>query len=147
MQIEAGACGIAVAKLGEAEVMAAHGFDDILIANEIIGDMKIAGLIRLSAEGLKISCCVDSILGANRLSETFIQFGLQLNVYIEVDSGLERCGLNNSDDIIFLAKQVSQMHGLRLRGLLTHAGQAYKAMTFGDIEQIGCRDSSKIVEI
>ena len=55
MQLEAGACGIAVAKTGEAEVMAQHGIHDIFIANEIVGDLKLRRIAKLAEDGVTIS--------------------------------------------------------------------------------------------
>ena len=68
MSIDAGAIGVAVAKLGEAEVMEASGIKDIMIANQIVGKYKIKRLINLSRR-IKISSLVDSIEGAKMLSE------------------------------------------------------------------------------
>src|SRR5215470_9328876 len=59
MLIEGGAAGITCAKLGEAEVMAAHGFPDILIANQIVGPQKIARLVALR-RNCDVMVAVDS---------------------------------------------------------------------------------------
>ena len=60
MQIAAGAIGVTCAKLGEAEVMAAAGIPDILIANQIVGPIKIARLVQLAGHADPI-VCVDSV--------------------------------------------------------------------------------------
>ena len=65
MQIAAGAIGVTCAKLGEAEVMAAAGIRDILIANQIVGPIKIDRLVRL-AERADPIVCVDSIENLDR---------------------------------------------------------------------------------
>ena len=60
MQLEAGACGIAVAKTGEAEVMAQSGIRNIFIANEIVGDLKLRRIAKLAEDGVTISFGVDT---------------------------------------------------------------------------------------
>src|SRR5438105_11325333 len=84
--IDAGAIGITCAKLGEAEVMAAAGFKDILIANQIVGAQKIARLTELRR------CCdvivaVDSEDNVTALSEAAYAAGVLLRVVIEVNMG------------------------------------------------------------
>ncbi len=69
-QIKLGACGIAVAKLGEAEIMAAAGVRDIQIANIIVGTDKIARLARLNNK-IRLTVAVDSIENARELSNAF----------------------------------------------------------------------------
>ena len=60
--LDAGATGITCAKLGEAEVMAAAGIDDILIANQIVGPTKIARLVALRG-------CADVIVAVDAVSQ------------------------------------------------------------------------------
>src|SRR5437762_8462324 len=84
MQLAAGAIGITCAKLGEAEVMAAAGIRDILIANQIVGPIKIRRLVRL-AEHADPIVCVDSIENLIELDEAFGNSGKRLRVAIEVN--------------------------------------------------------------
>src|SRR5438874_6357799 len=70
MLIAAGAIGVTCAKLGEAEVMAAAGIRDILIANQIVGPIKIARLVHLAAHADPI-VCVDSVENLVELGVTF----------------------------------------------------------------------------
>ena len=91
-EIAAGAIGITCAKLGEAEVMAAAGIRDILIANQIVGPIKIGRLVRL-AEHADPIVCVDSIENLFELDEAFGNAGKRLRVAIEVNIGMNRAGI------------------------------------------------------
>src|SRR4029077_2063885 len=87
MQIAAGAIGVTCAKVGEAEVMAAAGIRDILIANQIVGPIKIGRLIELAGRADPI-VCVDSIQNVNELDSAFSRAGKRLRIVIEVDIGM-----------------------------------------------------------
>ena len=87
--IASGAIGMTCAKLGEAEVMAAGGVQDILIANLIVGPKKVARLVELRRQCDPI-VCVDHLDQAKAFSEAMSAAGLSLRVIIEVDIGLGR---------------------------------------------------------
>ena len=91
MQIAAGATGITVAKLGEAEVMFAAGIDDILVAYPLIGAVKLQRARNLLEQGCKLTFLVDSSVGAKALNELAFPGGV--DVLVKVDSGLGRCGV------------------------------------------------------
>lgn len=131
-QVTGGAQGIAVAKLSEAEAMARHGLDNIQIANQIVGSQKIARM-RALAHRVRLSCAVDSPLQVREISQAFEQAVRPIELLIEIDTGLHRCGLTNADDVIDLAKCILASPGVRLAGLMTHAGHAYA--TVGDPEK------------
>src|SRR5258705_3967678 len=82
MQIAAGAIGITCAKLGEAEVMAAAGIRGILIANQIVGPIKIGRLVELAEHSDPI-VCVDSLENGIELDAAFGYAGRKLRVAIE----------------------------------------------------------------
>lgn len=121
LQVEAGAAGIAVAKLGEAEVMADAGLADILIANQVVGPEKMPRLVHL-APRVRLAVLVDSRAGVSMLEHAFAEAGEKLDVLIEVDTGKQRCGLREISDIIDLAAAVADAPHLRLRGVETHEG-------------------------
>lgn len=121
MQVARGAAGITVAKLGEAEVMADAGLDDILIANQVIGAGKIERLLRLAGR-VRLAVLVDSRVGVEALDRVFRGSGSSLDVLIEVDTGKARCGLSDLAAIRELAAAVVDAPGLRLRGIETHEG-------------------------
>jgi D-serine deaminase-like pyridoxal phosphate-dependent protein len=120
-QVGAGAAGITVAKVGEAEVMADAGLDDILIANQVIGAEKVRRLVELSGR-IRLAVLVDSREGAETLERAFGEAGRELDVLIEIDTGKRRCGLTDLDEIVALADLVADLAHLRLRGVETHEG-------------------------
>ena len=147
MQLENGAMGIAVAKIGEAESMVEHGFDNIQIASIVVGENKIKRLIELNDRVPKLSSNVDSIESAKALSEAFAQYGKWLNVYIEINSGHDRSGLREYEKIYQLAKFIEESDRLNLMGLFTHSGHAYSAATRKEIEQIGTNEGEFLVSL
>src|SRR5215467_501212 len=92
MQIAAGAVGVTCAKLGEAEVMAAAGIHDILIANEIVGASKVARLVELAQRADPI-VCVDSVENVLELAAACANARKPLRVAIEVNIGMNRAGV------------------------------------------------------
>lgn len=124
MQIEAGAVGIQVAKLGEAEVMADAGIDDILIGYPIVGDAKLSRLAALT-ERASVSVTVDSIEVAEGISRMATSRGITLPTLVEVDTGLRRLGLQPGAASADLAEQVARRDGLEFVGVFTHEGHVY----------------------
>ena len=90
--IDGGAIGITCAKLGEAEVMAAHGFGDILIANQIVGPQKIARLVALR-RSCDVIVAVDSRENVTAIAEAARAAGVTIRLVIEVDMGMNRAGV------------------------------------------------------
>jgi len=144
-QIAAGAAGVAVAKLAEAEVMIKNGLDDIQIANQIVGSTKIERLFQLSREA-KISCAVDSLVNAREISAFFEKHGQKIDVLIEIDTGLKRCGLGSQKEIVKLARQLLKLKGVNFRGIMTHAGHAYAAAGKREVAEIGEHEGRFMVE-
>ena len=104
MQLAAGAIGITCAKLGEAEVMAAAGIKDILIANQIVGAGKIARLVNLAAY-TEVMVAVDDAANVAELDAAAQAKGVRLRVVIEVDIGMARCGVQPGEPALALARQ------------------------------------------
>jgi D-serine deaminase-like pyridoxal phosphate-dependent protein len=124
MQLEAGAIGITCAKLSEAQVFLEHGFQDILIANEIVGQTKIRRLIGLVRYG-HIMVCVDHARNAEELSQAAEKADLQLDVLVEVNVGLNRCGVAPGPPTLELAQRIQGLAGLRFRGVMGYEGGLY----------------------
>lgn len=143
MQLQAGAVGIAVAKLGEAEVMAGKGITDIQIANQVVGAENVGRLLALSSQAA-VSCAIDSEANARQLSVVFADAGRKLPVLIEIDSGLHRCGLSGYEEIAALASIAGKLPGLTLAGIMTHAGHAYAAVP-EEVAHIGAEEGSLMV--
>ena len=121
MQLERGALGLTVAKVGEAEVMAEAGLDDILIAYPIFGAEKLRRLVTL-ARRRRIMVALDSQAPAEELSRAASAQGSTLGVLVEFDAGFHRCGLAPGPPCVELASKIAGMPGLSFRGLMTYFG-------------------------
>jgi D-serine deaminase-like pyridoxal phosphate-dependent protein len=121
MQLAAGAIGVTCAKLGEAEVMAAAGIKDILIANQMVGAAKIARLVNLAAY-TEVMVCVDDFANVCELDAAAQAKGVQLRVLIEVDIGMGRCGVLPGEPALELARAVASSPGLRFEGVMGYEG-------------------------
>ena len=121
-----GASGITVAKVGEAEVMAAAGLDDIFIANEIYGEEKFRRLLALN-KSIRIAVGVDNSEQVTALGRYFEAAGETLAVLIEVETGEERSGVLTPAEGMFLARVIADTPGIKLRGVFTHEGHTYSA--------------------
>ncbi|HEV2005201.1 MAG TPA: alanine racemase, partial [Candidatus Limnocylindrales bacterium] len=126
IQLEAGAAGITVGTLGEAEVMADGGIDDIFIAYPIwaVGP-KAARLAALHGRAaLTLSVGFDSVAGAERLAAAAGSGGRPLRVVLEIDPGNGRTGVvpARAGQIAGAARDL----GLEVIGLFTHGGHAYR---------------------
>lgn len=117
----AGAFGVTVAKVSEAEVMAAAGIEDILIANMIVGAAKTARLAAL-ARSANVKACVDHIDQIEPMSHAARSIGTTIGVLIEVDLGLNRCGVASAEIAADLARRVAESPGLKLNGVMGYEG-------------------------
>ena len=121
MQMQAGAVGITCAKLGEAEVVADAGIRDILIANQIVGPLKIRRLIALCRRADPM-VAVDSAENVQRLAEAALAAAVRIGVLVEVDVGMGRCGTAPGQPALELARLVAASAGLRFEGLQGYEG-------------------------
>lgn len=121
MQIDRGAAGICCGKLGEAEVMAAAGIDDILITTEIVGRRKIERLVAL-AQQATIAIVVDNAENASHLSAAAVAAGIRLRCFIDVDVGQHRTGIAPGEPARALAAVVGKEPGLLFAGLQGYDG-------------------------
>lgn len=140
-QIEAGATGICCAKLGEAEVFAAAGFTDIRLPYPLQPTQapRVLALQRTAA----ISFIVDDLGVARGWSEAMQAAGAQADVLVKVDVGFHRCGIapDPAAAVPFL-QAVSALPGLRLRGILSHAGHAYHAHDDGELAAMAADEAA-----
>jgi D-serine deaminase-like pyridoxal phosphate-dependent protein len=118
-QIEAGAIGITCQKLGEAEVMAFTGIQNILIANQIANDNKIKRLVNLARYN-NVSVGIDDLKNAEQISSAASNKGIKVNVLVEIYGG--RCGVDAGGPALSLVKDIVKLKGLRFRGIFFHKG-------------------------
>jgi D-serine deaminase-like pyridoxal phosphate-dependent protein len=122
-QLDAGAHGITVAKVAEAEVFAAHGCRDIFIAYPVIGAAKwrrVADLARICT----LTVGVDSDVGARGLSAAAREAGATVRVRVEIDTGLHRSGVPAAQ-VEQLCRLVMELPGLDLDGIFTFRSILY----------------------
>jgi len=122
--MDRGAVGLTVAKVGEAEVMAAAGLDDILIAYPIYGRDNLQRLAHL-ARTRRIIVSLDSETTAAALSQAVSEMGASAGVLVEFDAGFGRCGLPPGQACVQLARTIEKLPGLRFRGLMTFFGNIW----------------------
>jgi D-serine deaminase-like pyridoxal phosphate-dependent protein len=120
-ELAAGALGVTCAKLGEAEVMAAGGVRDMLIANLVVGPHKVKRLVELRRKADPI-VCVDHIDQVEPISRAFAAAGLTLRLLIEVDIGLGRVGVAPGEATVLLARQIQELPGVTLAGIMGYEG-------------------------
>ena len=114
MQLRAGAVGIACAKLGEAEVMAEAGIQDIFVAYPIVGQDKVDRLLSLAQWVPKISTSIDTLEAARALNDAAFACGQRIDVIVEVEAGYRRTGVKPGEPLLqFVKEVVSSMPGLR----------------------------------
>ncbi|MFD2179007.1 DSD1 family PLP-dependent enzyme [Veronia pacifica] len=124
MQIDRGASGICVAKLGEAEVMAAGRIKDILITTPIAGETKYQKLIDLKLRHPKITLIqvIDSKEHVLAIGNMAKNAGVTIPLIIEVESGQQRCGLDADEGLIALIKLINSTAGVSYEGIQAYSG-------------------------
>jgi D-serine deaminase-like pyridoxal phosphate-dependent protein len=118
-QIALGAVGMCCQKVSEAEAMVEGGVTDVLVSNEIVGAPKLERLAALSRRA-KIGVCVDNAENVRAIAAT----GAKLDVYIEIDVGMKRCGVAPGEAAVVLAKEILRNGNLRFAGLQAYHGRA-----------------------
>ncbi|HET9894021.1 MAG TPA: alanine racemase [Streptosporangiaceae bacterium] len=121
LQVDAGAIGLSTATLWEAIALAWEGFDDLFIVNTISQPRKI-GLLAALARGRRILVATDDAGNAAALSEAAVAAGSRLHVLIEVDTGMDRAGVDTPREALDLARQIQPLPGIELEGLTGYEG-------------------------
>jgi len=127
-QIKAGAIGICCAKLGEAEVMALGGIKEILIPNQIVTKNKIKRLVEVNKKS-KVMVAVENQENVSELSEAFAQNSMKLGVIIEVNVGMDRCGVE-LDEIVDFAKNIESQSAINFEGIMGYEGHTVNIGNF-----------------
>ncbi len=123
--LKAGASGITCAKLGEAEIMAAGGIRDILIANQIVGPQKITRLVNLCCHA-DVMVIVDNEKNIEALDRAAREKGVRLRVLVEVNVGMDRAGVQPGGPVLYLARKIVTCEGLRFAGVQTWESHALR---------------------
>jgi D-serine deaminase-like pyridoxal phosphate-dependent protein len=122
-QIKRGAVGVCCQKVSEAAAMVEGGVPDVLIANEVVGAVKLKALAAL-AKRAKVAVCADDAGNVAALDEAARAAGVRLDVLVEVNVGANRCGVEPGEPAAVLAKAIAQSKNLRFAGLQAYQGGA-----------------------
>ena len=109
--------GVAVTTVGEAEVFANSGFNDILVANQVVTLAKIRRLCALTGQA-RVSVAADNVGNVGQLSQAAGASGVELGVLVEIEAGMGVCGVDPGSDAVALARTVNDAPGLWLEGIM-----------------------------
>jgi D-serine deaminase-like pyridoxal phosphate-dependent protein len=145
-QLARGARGITCAKLGEAEVFAAAGIEDIRIAYPL-NPVNIGRVLALT-ETTRVSFIVDHPAVARKWSAGLAAAGRAVDVLVKVDVGLHRSGIDpGAPDAAQFVADVANLPGLQFRGLLSHAGHAYGAASVAELQAIAREEGAVLASL
>jgi D-serine deaminase-like pyridoxal phosphate-dependent protein len=116
------AVGVTCATVGEAEVMVAAGILDVLIANEVVDEAKLARVAEL-ARIAKIVVAADDPAPVEALSRAAMRAGVTVRVLVDVDVLLHRCGVGSVAEALALAHVIDKVPGVRLAGVMGYEGR------------------------
>lgn len=122
-QVALGAVGICCQKVSEAAVFVEAGIKDVLVTNQVMGGAKLRHLASLARKA-RIGVLVDDALQVAALAAASEAHGVTLDVYVEVNVGANRCGVEPGDAAVELARQIDASAGLRFAGLQCYHGPA-----------------------
>lgn len=127
MQMEAGAAGLTMAKVGEAKVMSAVA-DDLLVAYPLVDPARCAELADL-AKGKSLRVSIDSTAAADAIASAAQSAGVTIGILVDLDVGHHRTGVQSPAEALRLAQHISQSPGLRLDGLMFFPGHLASTQT------------------
>ncbi|WP_417816206.1 D-TA family PLP-dependent enzyme [Thalassospira alkalitolerans] len=143
-QVKAGAIGITCQKIGEAEVMADAGLDDILLTYNVLGDRKLTRLRALFDRVKNLRVVADNAVVVDGLSKAFADSAKPLEVLVECDTGGGRCGVQNPAEAVDLAQKITSLPGLKFIGLMTYPAtgggskvEAFFTKAMAELETLG----------
>ena len=130
MQLDRGATGLTVAKVGEAEVMAEDPVPNILIAYPVWGEAKWERLVEV-ARSVPVTVALDNTASAEGIRRHAKRAGVEIGILVEADLGMRRCGLPPGDALVALTRKLSDMPPLRLEGVMFYPGHVNPAAPDG----------------
>lgn len=122
-QIALGAVGQCVQKVGEAEALVAGGIGDVLVSNQVVGESKLDRLAQL-AHKAKIALCFDDASQVDAASRAAQNAGVTLGALVEIETGMQRCGVLPGKPALELAERIGGAKGLRFDGIQAYQGKA-----------------------
>ncbi len=121
-QLGGSAIGVTCATVGEAEAMVAAGIDDVLVANEVVDDAKIARVVALGRTA-RIAVAADAPGPIERLARAAAASGVTVGVLVDIDIVLHRCGVASPADALSLARLIQRQKGIELVGIMGYEGR------------------------
>ena len=122
-QVAAGAVGQCCQKVGEAEALVRGGIRDVLVSNEVVGTAKLRRLAALAQEAT-IALCFDDAAQVDAASRAAVELGVEMDGLVEIEVGMQRCGIVAGQPACDLARRIADAPGLRFRGLQAYHGSA-----------------------
>ena len=128
-QIDAGAVGITSSKVDEALVFINDGIRSVTVAYPLVVASKLDRLIAAArSHDVDLRLIVDNTAGVNAIAQAAERHEKQISIFVKIDVGLHRCGLNEDDpSLIELTQKILQEPALNFVGILSHAGHVYGA--------------------
>jgi len=120
-QLQAGAGGLSMATVWEAAILAAAGMDDLFVVNMVAHPGKVRVLAELARDH-RVLVAVDEAANAAALAAAAVTAGSTLGIMVEVDTGMDRCGVDDAADCLAVARQVMDLPGLRFEGITGYEG-------------------------
>lgn len=128
LQMQLGAIGLCCQKVSEAEAFVAGGITDVLVTNEVLGQRKLARLMKLT-DRARIGICIDSLLGLDRLIAAAEEAPQPIDAYLELDVGAGRCGVVDLGEAVALVRRIGNARNLRFGGMHAYHGGAQHLRT------------------
>ncbi len=144
-QMKLGAVGVCCQKVGEAEAMVVGGVPDVFISNEIVGRSKLQRLMSLAKQA-KVAVCADDPFHVLEYGAVAKENGIELDVFVELNAGGARCGLEPGEPVLRLARQIAESSGLRFAGLQAYHGTAQHLRTPAEREAAIRSAVSRVLE-
>jgi len=120
-QLQAGAGGLSMATVWEAAILAAAEMDDLFVVNTVAHPAKLRVLAELAREH-RVLVAVDEADNAASASAAAVTAGSTLGIMVEVDTGMDRCGTDSAADCLAVAREVTDLPGLRFEGITGYEG-------------------------
>ena len=130
-QVALGAVGVCCQKVSEAEALVRGGVTNVLVSNEVVGAPKLARLAAL-AKAARLGVCVDDPINVDDVADAAREAGARLDVYVEVNVGADRCGVESCADVVDLSRRIRHSEHLRFAGLQAYIGSAQHVRRFED---------------
>lgn len=145
LQLRAGAVGLCCATVGEAEVMVYSGIPDVMIANEVVDPLSLRRAVNLARQA-RVLMIVDDRQNVRDLAATARQYGVTVEILVDLDVGQGRCGARNLEQLVELAREVERSNGLQLKGVFGYEGHVQFIPDRQERTQKGQAANAKLVQ-